>query len=218
MSNEPANKIDPRKLAANAKVVIQPAPTQPQKVAMPAKLQGLSTLPKPTNNPAPKPEQTQGVIANDSKQQIAKVEPEVIKKDETISPRETETVKNGKEATQFKEGHPGGPGRPPKKQGIDYMLEQELDKPHGKLPDGSIITKRQMLAKVLADKALDGNLKAIEILSNRVEGKPMQKIQVVAPEDAEGTVLAHEAQEKLLETFGRKPKYGTNHSTTNQGA
>lgn len=227
MNNHPNQNIDPRKLAANAKVVIQPAPQPAKKVTIaPGRLQGLGTLPKPTVNPALLPSQQMGqlpdtskTIANDSKQQ-PKVEPEVIKSAEIVSLGENKAEKadDRDEKGRFTVGNVPTGHRPKKINTSDYWLDIEMDKPHGKLPDGSVITKRQMLAKILADKALDGNLKAVEILYNRTDGKPMQKIQVIAPEDAEGTVLANEAQDKLLETFGRKPKHGTDNSKTNQGA
>lgn len=216
--NEPSKQpIDPRKLAANAKVVVSPAPAPGKKVTIPAgKLQGLSTLPKPTDNPPPKPEQTQTIIKPTQENPappgtiVAKLEPpqEVKKIDENSVQdiKEVEKVDERDEKGRFTEGHKPLGHRPKKINTADYWLDIEMDKPHGKLPDGSVITKRQMLAKILADKALDGNLKAVELLYNRTDGKPMQKIQVVAPEDAEGTVLSAEAEAKLEELFGRGNK------------
>lgn len=219
--NEPSKQpIDPRKLAANAKVVVSPAPAPGKKVTIPAgKLQGLSTLPKPTDNPPPKPETIQGKQptppipdTHPAKSPLPDThqEPqsqEVKKFDENSVQDINETGKTTDNRSNLGEYLiKGGPGRPKKQDTADYWLEQEMNKPHGRLADGTVLTKKQMLAKILADKALDGNLKAVEVLYNRIDGKPMQKIQVVAPEDAEGTVLSAEAEAKLEELFGRGKK------------
>lgn len=223
--NEPIKQpIDPRKLAANAKVVIQPAPTPAKKVTLPAgKLQGLGSLPKPTQNPPAKPEQFQQshgqiVIQGPSTQQKLaealvdkavkgdmKATEMLAEKDLIIPPaqKNVENVEVRDDKGRFAEGHTPTGHRHKKKESSDFLLDAELDKAHGKLPDGSIITKRQFLAKTLTDKALDGNLKAIEIVFNRTDGKPMQKIQVIPPEDAAGTVVSKEDEERLEEMFGR---------------
>lgn len=222
------NPIDPRKLAAKAKVVVQPVPTQPKKVVIPAgkipftpapKPQGLQSLPKPTENPPAQPNQTLGTViqgppANDTKQQEPTTE---------IVPAQTEQAstgpKDGRAATQFKPGQSGNPaGRPPKKYSLDALLEAELQKPHGRLPDGSLVTKGEMINRKLVEKATDGNMKAIEIVTNRLDGKPMQKIQITPPDEAEGTVLANEAQENLMSLYGRKKEHATDNHRTNQGA
>lgn len=212
MNNQPNNNIDPRKLAANAKVVIQPAPTPPKKITLPAgKIQGLGNLPKPTDNPPAKPEQNlqgptviQGPTANDSKQQVPDVSKTIEEKTPTVSPAQKEQGKTGSEATQFKPGQSGNPaGRPKKLHSPDAWLETEALKQHGILTDGTPITKAQFLAKTLMEKATDGNIKAIEIVLNRIDGKPMQKIQVIPPEDAAGTVVSKEDEQRLEEMFGR---------------
>lgn len=245
MNQPPNNNIDPRSLARNAKVVIQPAPSGKQ-IKMPARVQGLSTLPKPTDNLPPKPEQIQGrlpdaskTITNDSKQQPSKLEQAkrvdtmqdedfqgptqpietATKKPETIPQEQNETQKTERKPTNLGEyAIKGGPGRPKKDSSIDRWLEEEAIKQHGRLPDGTTVTKAQMLAKTMFEKALAGNPKMLELVSNRLDGKPMQKIQITPPEEAEGTVLANEAQDNLLATFGRKQKHATDNSTTNQGA
>lgn len=231
--NQPSNNNkDPRKLAAQAKAVVQPAPNTPHKVVLPTgKLTGLQNLPKPTQNPQPAPTQQTGtkptviqgpVTANDSKQQetITPQPTEVVKKDQTIpqEQKKDEKLETRDEMGRFVPGHVPTGHRPKKTDTIAYKAEQRLKAPHGRLPDGTMVTKADQIANVMIDKAINGDVKAAQFISDITDGKPKQKIEITPPDEAEGTVLANEAQDKLLETFGRKIKHGTDNSTTNQGA
>lgn len=205
------NQIDPTKL----KKVVIPHTETTQKVTVNPELlkaRGLGGLPKPTDNPPPKAEQVQGEHIPDVKKTIEPTitpQPnEVIKKDEPIpqEQNQVEKLEVRDEKGRFAEGNVPTGHRPKKKYSLDAILEAELQKPHGRLPDGTMVTKGEMINRKLMEKAIDGNMKAIEIVTNRLDGKPMQKIQVVAPEDAEGTVMNDEAEAKVMSLFGRKPK------------
>lgn len=206
MSNEPSKQpIDPRKLAANAKVVVSPAPAPGKKVTIPAgKLQGLSTLPKPTDNPPPKPETIQGPKPP-SNALITDLQPEVKKIDSNSVQdiKETEKTDDKKPGT-FQVGNPGGPGRPKKVHTIAYQAESVLAKQHGRYADGTTVTKAAQIATVMVEKAINGDVKAAQFISDITDGKPKQKIEMTLPEDAEGTVLSAEAEAKLEAMFGRK--------------
>lgn len=214
MSEPNKQPIDPRQLARNAKVVVSPAkPAQGQKVIV----KGLATMPKPTDNPPPKPETIQGPKAPSA--EFAKNNPAIVnalinniphqevKKIDSDIPQgqiKAEKADGRDEKGRFTEGNVPTGHRQKKETSPDYWLEQEGLKAYAMLPDGTIVKKAQQIARALMEKAVDGNLKAIEIAFSRLDGKPMQKIQVVAPEDAEGTVLSAEAEAKLESLFGRK--------------
>lgn len=215
--NEPSKQpIDPRKLAANAKVVVSPAPNQGKKVTLPAgKLQGLSTLPKPTDNPPPKPETIQGPIPNP---EFGKDNPAIVNALINNIPPQSEVLKKDSNSVQdIKESKEtndvvknlgeyaikGGPGRPKKEHTIAHKAESILQKQHGRYADGTTVTKAEQIAIAMIEKAINGDVKAAQFVSDITDGKPMQKIQVVAPEDAEGTVLSAEAEAKLEAMFGR---------------
>ena len=109
--------------------------------------------------------------------------------------------KPGSEATQFKPGNPGGPGRPQGSRNKATLLLDELAK--GEAPT--------VLAKVV-DAARDGDMRAAEIILARVwpvrKGRPValdlpamesaadvvRALSVVAAEMASGNITPEEAQ------------------------
>src|SRR5215813_7165083 len=109
--------------------------------------------------------------------------------------------KPGSEATQFKPGNPGGPGRPQGSRNKATLLLDELAK--GEAPT--------VLAKVV-DAARDGDMRAAELVFSRVwpvrKGRPValdlpamesaadvvKALSVVAAEMASGNITPEEAQ------------------------
>jgi hypothetical protein len=73
-------------------------------------------------------------------------------------------------ASQFKPGHSGNPGGRPRAI-ISYWLRHELES----LDPETQQEVAQRLVRVLVDKALAGDVRAIQVIADRVEGKPMQR-------------------------------------------
>jgi hypothetical protein len=71
------------------------------------------------------------------------------------------TAKNG-EATQFKNGNPGGPGRPPKPKSLKALIR------HWLFAENDSDARR--IINVLFDKAIEGDMTAIRLLLEH--GKP----------------------------------------------
>ena len=82
--------------------------------------------------------------------------------------------KNSDNLTPWKKGQSGNPnGRPKKDRCIsDILSEQGLDVTDGKQ------TNLQLIVSKLYDKAKGGDLKAIDMIFDRLEGKPAQKVEV----------------------------------------
>jgi len=193
--NEPNKQpIDIHKLAANAMVIVSPAkPTQGQKVIV----KRLATIPKPTDNPPPKPEQTQGIFLSQPPQS------EVLKKEEISIQGNSQSEKtNGIVKNLGEYAVKGGPGRPKKEESPDYWLEQEGLKAYARLPDGTILKKSQQIARSLMEKAIEGNLKAIEITFNRLDGKARQAIDFDASIDVNLNILNDDEKKQMLEMIG----------------
>ena len=73
----------------------------------------------------------------------------------------------------FKPGQSGNPsGRP--KAVLSRALRAEIDKLDGAAPDAP--TKAERIAEKVVTLALDGNLEAIRLIYDRVEGKPRQSV------------------------------------------
>jgi len=74
----------------------------------------------------------------------------------------------------FQKGDPNinRKGRPEKGESFAEALERESEL----LVNGSDITRREALAKVLYGKAAKGDLKAIEMIIDRLDGRPRQSI------------------------------------------
>lgn len=88
---------------------------------------------------------------------------------------------------QFKEGNPGGPGRPPGKSFkavLAYLLDRKLDKALQADVDaafeaeyGRPMTHRESVAWRQVVKANDGDTRAFIALTDRAEGKPSQPVE-----------------------------------------
>ena len=82
--------------------------------------------------------------------------------------------KNSDNLTPWKKGQSGNPnGRPKKDRCIsDILREQGLNIIDGKH------TNLQLIVEKLYEKASGGDLKAIDMIFDRLEGKPAQKVEV----------------------------------------
>ncbi len=72
-------------------------------------------------------------------------------------------------------------GRPKGARNLSTVLREMLDtKIDVNMPDGSKVKKdfREIIIQKLIKKASDGDLKAIDIIMDRTEGKPMQSVDV----------------------------------------
>src|SRR5215469_2579600 len=79
-------------------------------------------------------------------------------------------------ATQFKKGISGNPGGRPKSAPLSEAAREILSKPVPNDPDGR--TYAQVIAQVLADKAIAGDLRAAQELADRAEGRSRQSVEI----------------------------------------
>ena len=122
--------------------------------------------------------------------------------------KKTKTVKKGKktkigEATRFKKGGPGGPGRPKKEHTFsdtarELMAANSIDV-SWTIVDGNGQKKTKTLqlkstknmhygtAAALIVEALKGNVNALREIINRTEGKAVQKVEA----DLKGDIHLH---------------------------
>lgn len=71
-------------------------------------------------------------------------------------------------------GRSGNPaGRPPNEWSITHHLKQVLSEPNGKRE-----SKARKLARKWYEAAADGNVRAIEGIAERVDGKPRQAVDL----------------------------------------
>lgn len=70
-------------------------------------------------------------------------------------------------------------GRPKKGQSFGEALEKEAEE-MVKDASGEELTKMQAIAKILWKKASKGDLKAIDMLLDRIDGKPKQALDVTS--------------------------------------
>jgi hypothetical protein len=92
---------------------------------------------------------------------------------------------------QWKPGQSGNPGGRPKKKLVDECLEELLeaaDSEHAKA-----------LAISLIAKALNGDTKAAQLVAERTQGKPSQKVEVSGPD---GGPMQGEFTIKFVESNG----------------
>ncbi len=75
---------------------------------------------------------------------------------------------------RFQPGESGNPSGRPKKKLVDHALETLLEETDSQ--------KAIEIAKVLIQKALDGDTKAAQLVAERTEGKPNQKVEVSGPD------------------------------------
>lgn len=105
----------------------------------------------------------------------------------------------------FKKGKSGNPkGRPKKGKALTDIL---IDVGAGKIKyiGGTKVERKEALAMVLWDKALNGDVNAAKYIYDRIDGKPIEKLQhfgsVVASSKRELTPKEREQYEKNLAEF-----------------
>lgn len=79
----------------------------------------------------------------------------------------------------------GGPslnpnGRPKGSLAFKTAIEKWADKEAAVLPDGSKVTRMELITKKLVELAESGNVKAIEMIADRIDGKPKQSIDMTS--------------------------------------
>lgn len=96
-------------------------------------------------------------------------------------------------AILYKDGNPGGPGRPRKLPKIDELLADIL----GEDKDG--VTAAEMILKRLRSQAAIGNLKAAEMLLDRAYGKPKQVTDITTGGEKISTIFYLPKEDKPAE-------------------
>ncbi len=106
------------------------------------------------------------------------------------------------EDTQFKEGNPGGPGRPTKEHCLTDLLKEALDLPH--TPSGK--TNKQMIIDKMFERAYEDDSIILKYLFDRIDGKPLQTIEAnVRRPDVDLTNLTKKELKNLAD-INRKRK------------
>jgi hypothetical protein len=95
---------------------------------------------------------------------------------------------------RFREGVSGNPGGRPAIRALSKACRAILAQP---APDGSGMTFAEAIARKLADKALNGDVKAAQELADRTEGRPGQSIDVTVTKLSEK--FYNMSREDLLE-------------------
>ncbi len=117
----------------------------------------------------------------------------------------------------YQKGHPGGPGRPKGAKNFKTYLQEILDmKLKGIDPftqKERKIANSEKLALKLFQLAEKGNLKAIEMAVDRLEGKPVQNL---ALKDITDEMSDQEATEHYLEEI-KNPDISVAHNEKNRG-
>ncbi len=102
-------------------------------------------------------------------------------------------------ASRWKPGQSGNPGGRPRTAVLSQACREKLSEPVPGDAEGR--TFAQAIAKMLATKALEGDLRAAQELGDRAEGRPCQSVQI------ENTTL-REAFERMnrteLEAYAEK--------------
>jgi hypothetical protein len=80
------------------------------------------------------------------------------------------------EATRWKSGQSGNPGGRPKAAPLSHACRELLAQPVPEDPEGR--TYAEAIAQTLAEKALDGDIRAAQELADRAEGKARQAIEI----------------------------------------
>ena len=81
--------------------------------------------------------------------------------------------------TTWKAGQSGNPnGRPRGRHAIAEALRTELSQIETTDADGNPLTRAQVIARMAVNMAMSGDLKAIEFVTERLEGKPRQALQI----------------------------------------
>ena len=86
-------------------------------------------------------------------------------------------------STTWRKGQSGNPaGRPPGRHAIAEALRAELDQVELVDADGNQLTRAEVIAQKAVDMAMDGDLHAIQFVTERLEGKAKVMMQVQEPQ------------------------------------
>lgn len=104
---------------------------------------------------------------------------------------------------QFLPGNPGGPGKPKGKH-MTSLLREHL-KTMARTKDGKMISLDQAIIRKLTEKAINGNDKSIEMVLDRIDGKPKESLDVNVVNVSEEAKAKADA---LIDEFltGNQPK------------
>ena len=118
----------------------------------------------------------------------------------------------------------GNPGKPVGALHFSTMFKRVIRQPGGVTKDGQKVPLDELITKKIATMAAEGNLKAANMVMDRVDGRPRQSVDVTSNGDRVGTVvLSPELDAQVTRLFRRKkpvPKVeeikqdGNNQSTT----
>ena len=98
-------------------------------------------------------------------------------------------------------GVSGNPGGRPRKSLISDEIERLLEQDS---PNARDKTWATALAEVLLRKALKGDLRAIAEVANRVEGKPLQAVDLdLSPREEKENLTDEELQERITDLTQR---------------
>lgn len=102
----------------------------------------------------------------------------------------------------FQPGTAPGPGRPKGSLAFKTAIEKWADREAALEKDGTKVTKMELIAKKLVELAEAGNIKAIEMLADRIDGKPRQTIDATidsrTPIDPDKQALVNEAVKEMF--------------------
>lgn len=107
------------------------------------------------------------------------------------------------EQYQFNKGESGNPnGRPKGARSLSTILRAMLEEEIEITVDGKKEKKQfqDVIIRKLIKKANDGDLRAIQEIFNRIEGKPQDKIDLTTM----GEKLTHPVQEVIVRDFSTK--------------
>jgi Family of unknown function (DUF5681) len=101
--------------------------------------------------------------------------------------------------TSWKKGQSGNPrGRPRRGSCLADLLRRELERTG---PAG--VTHKEALVNALVETACEGDLRAIDMIFDRVEGRPKQRQEVSGPEAGPLLLGAHISDEELIDMIRR---------------
>jgi len=107
-----------------------------------------------------------------------------------------------KTKTTWKPGQSGNPnGRPPRGETLTDILRVKLRELTVKGKNGKRIEAKEAIMITLLNLAMSGDLRAIQYVMDRVDGKPVQPQEVSGPEG--GPVEIEQVRNGLLELVSR---------------
>jgi len=113
----------------------------------------------------------------------------------------SEKQKETRYPSRWKKGESGNPaGRPPKGQSMTDLMEKYL----GGVEEGQKKTRKELLVKKMGILAFDGDLNAMKLIWNYLDGMPKQTIDASISQS-----LAKLPEEELHEAYRAIDKDGT---------